>query len=184
MVFIINFIFESYLYILLLRLLLQKMRAPFYNPLSQFIIKVTDPLVKPLQRMIPGVRGFDFAIVFLLVVLEIIALLLLIGLQFHTLPGALGGIIIVIAKLCHKVINVFFFAVIIGAIMSWFPTLQSGPVAEMVFLLSEPILKPVRRWMPLIGGIDLSPLVVILLLQLVSMAVISPLLKYGFQVAF
>ena len=102
MVFIINFIFESYLYILLLRLLLQKMRAPFYNPLSQFIIKVTDPLVKPLQRMIPGVRGFDFAIVFLLVVLEIIALLLLIGLHFHTLPGALGGIIIVIAKLCHK----------------------------------------------------------------------------------
>lgn len=183
-VFLIKVCFESYIYCLLLRLLLQKFCAPFHNPISQFLIKLTDPLVKPFRKVIPGFKGFDMAIVLLVVIFQVLELMLIIGLQFHTIAALSGTLVIMVAQLCNKLINIFFFAILISAVMSWFPAMRMVFLLEIVTLLALPILKPIQRILPLVGGFDLSPLIAILVLQLISMLFVNPLIYFGFQLAF
>jgi len=152
LVFIVNFIFSAYIYILLLRLFMQKLGASWHNPLSQFVVKATDPLIKPLQRIVPGVGGFDLSVVALAIVLQLIAFWILAFLVFKTLPGMLGSLVVVVAYMASKVINLFFVIVIASAILSWFPNARAHPVANIVDLLAYPLTSLARRIIPLIGG--------------------------------
>ncbi len=181
---LINLIFDATIFILLIRLLLQKFGAHYHHPFTQFVIKVTDPVVKPVQRIIPGFKGFDLAIVFLMLVLEIIEAFLMLWMKVGIVPGIIGTIVISIGELSHKIINVFFFAIIVGAIMSWVTTLRQGPLAEIIDLITEPLLRPVRRIIPMLGGFDLSPIVVLVVLQLISVLVCYPLVNYGTRLAY
>ncbi|AAO91573.2 YggT family protein [Coxiella burnetii] len=182
-IFLVGLIFDLYIIILMLRLLMQKLGASYYNPISQVVIRLTNIFVSPLQRIIPGFKGFDLAIVLLLVLLEFIQVLLLLWLRAGWLPKFSGLVIIVIATLGNKFLNLYFYAIILRVVMSWIASLQHNPIAEIIFLITEPLMRPIRRLIPSIAGFDFSPIVLLILLQLISILVFRPLIEFGTQLA-
>jgi len=182
--FLISTVVDAYLYILILRLLLQRGRASWHNQLVQFIVKLTDVVVKPARRFMPGMKGFDFAIIFWVVVLQFLESFIIMWWKASLMPGVLGILVVTVAAVLMKLINVYFFAVIITAILSWFPKAQGHPIASLVIMIAEPIMSFARRYIPLIGGIDLSPIVIIIGLQLISILVLSPISLFGLRLAF
>lgn len=173
--FLITTLFQLYIMVVMVRFLLQWVRADFYNPLSQFVVRITNPLLLPLRRFIPGWGGLDIAAIVLMVALQVVALLLVMLLRGQGFPvGAL--LIWSFAELLSLAFNVFIFAILIQAILSWVNPGTYNPVSAILHSLTEPLLRPARRMLPPISGIDLSPLFVILALQVLKMLVIPPLL--------
>lgn len=181
--FLIEVIFDIYIIMLILRLIMQKVGASYHNPVSQLIIRLTNALVLPLQRIIPGFKGFDFAIILLVFILEIIQMILLMWLRFDVVPGFGGTIIVAIGMIGRKVMNLYFWAIIIWALMSWAVSLQRSPAAEIVYLITEPVMRRARRIIPTIAGFDLTPIPVLIVLQLLSMLVFNPIIQAGMRVA-
>lgn len=172
--FIVELAFGFYILALMLRFLLQWARADFYNPLVQFLVQITNPVLIPLRKFIPGFMGLDMSAVLVMVVLKAIELFLLISISGHSvnffllLPLAVGQIF-------GLMINVFFFAIIIRALMSWINPDPRQPVVILLHQLTEPLLAPARRIIPPVSGLDLSPLAVLVLLQLTRILVVTPL---------
>jgi YggT family protein len=156
-IFTINTLFDLYLMVVLLRLWLQWARADFYNPFSQFVIKATDPLLRPLRRIIPGWGGFDFAslaLALLVAIAKISLLQLVMNNGFPWVAISIGSVVTVL----KEAFNLIFWVVVIRAIMSWVS--QGGHPVEMVLhQLSEPMLAPIRKIIPPMGGLDLSIIV-------------------------
>ena len=172
-VFLVKVLFGLYATLVVLRFLLQLVRADFYNPLSQFIVKATRPLLNPLRRVIPGVSGIDIAslvLAWLVITLEQLAILSLAGSGFQPLGAAL----LAIPELITLFINVFLFAILIQVILSWVNPGGYNPAIALIHSLTEPLLAPVRRRMPDMGGLDLSPMVVMLGLVVLEMLLIPP----------
>lgn len=167
--FLLKFLFDTYLMIVILRVWLQVARADFYNPFSQFIVKATDPLLRPMRRVIPGLFGIDMAGV-------VLALLVAFG-KFSVMMLTKSGEINVISLLIlgtlftiKKAGVLLFWVLLIRAIMSW---VSQGrhPVEHVMAQLSEPFLSPIRRRMPDMGGLDLSLMVVSMTLIFLNMLV-------------
>lgn len=173
-VFLIQTLFGLYILAVMLRLLLQWARADFYNPVSQFLVKITNPPLRPLRRIIPGWGGIDIASVLLLIALQMLELFLVntaIG-RAQSLPGlALGAVV----ELISLLLNIYIFGIIIQAILSWVAPTSYNPVIGLIHSLTEPLLAPARRFIPPISGMDLSPIAVLVLLQLTKMLVLAPL---------
>lgn len=164
--------------VFLLRLLFQMVRADFHNPVSQFVVKITNPLLVPLRRVIPGFAGIDMASVIILLGLqyaELFLITLLNGVEFFPL----GMFVIAIAKLVSLVITVFTFSILIQVILSWVNPHAYNPVTGLLYQLNEPLLGRARRIIPPIHGFDLSPIVVMIVLQLMSMLVVAPISDLG-----
>lgn len=157
---------------LLLRLIFQIMRADFYNPLSQAIVKITNPPLLPLRKIIPGLWGIDLASVLLIIVLQTVEIWLLLLVRGHTV-SVVPLVIISLGYVVKSVIWIFLGAIFIRILLSWispYGTAQN-PVAGLVHTLSEPLLRPVRRMLPSMGGLDLSPMLVIVGLYILLTAV-------------
>lgn len=182
--FLVDLVFDIYIIILIVRLLMQKLGASYHNPFSQLIIKLTNVFVTPMQKVLPGFKGFDFAIIFLILLFAVIETLLTIWLRFKVVPGLWGTIVISIGMIGNKFVNLYFYAIIVRAIMSWVVSLQQSPIAEVVFLITEPIMKPARRLIPTIAGFDLSPIPVLIALQLISAYGFGALINTGMKLAF
>lgn len=180
--FIIGFIFDTYIFILLLRLLLQKLGANWHNPIVQLLVKLTQPVVSPLRKFFPGFKGFDLAILVPILVLEWIGIILLLWLKLHMFPNVLGSLIIAAGTLGDKVIDLYFFAILINIVMSWVPSLQHSPVAGLVNTITHPPLALARRFIPPIAGFDLSPIPVLIVLKLVSILLLNPIIAQGYKV--
>ena len=181
--FLIELVFDIYIIMLMLRLILQKVGASYHNPISQLVIRLTNALVVPLQRIIPGFKGFDFAIILLVLIFEIIEMILLMWLRYKVVPGFGGTVIVAIGMIGRKLMNLYFWAIIIWALTSWVVSLQRSPVAEIVYLITEPVMRRARRIIPTIAGFDLTPIPVLILLQLASMVVFNPIIQAGMRVA-
>lgn len=167
--FLVNTLFDLYLMVVLLRVWLQVARADFYNPFSQFIIKATQPVVAPLRRVIPSLGGWDIAtIIFALVVaaLKVVALSLLIGAVLNPIVVIISSFIILITS----VFKLLFWVLILRAILSWISR-GHNPIEAVMIQLTEPLLAPIRRFMPAMGGLDLSMLVVLIGLQFLEMLI-------------
>jgi len=176
--FLIHTIFSMYLIAVMLRVLLQLSRADFYNPVSQFLVKVTNPPLIPLRRIIPGFLGIDFAAIVLMVVIkaaEIFLIVLIKGVSVHIS----GLVVLSIAELLRLLINVYFFTILIQVVISWVNPGTYNPVVSLLYSINEPLLSRARRLIPPISGFDLSPIVVIILLQLLSMLLIQPIADLG-----
>ncbi len=168
-VFLISTLFSLYIGAVLLRFLLALVRADFYNPLSQFLVKITNPVLVPLRRFIPPVGKIDSASLVLAFTLKLIAATLLMSIQ--GLDAGVGGLLLaVLADLIRTVVWIFMVALIVQVIMSWVGNSYGNPMGSLLDSLTAPILDPIRKFVPLIGMIDLSPLVAILLLQVVLIA--------------
>jgi YggT family protein len=173
--FLIDVVFGLMTYTLLLRLVMQLMRAPFRNPLGQAVIALTDWIVKPLRKVLPGLRGIDWASViaaYLSQFLWLLALYFAFGRGFALFgPGlpflAIAAVIALVKALLWLTIIVVF----AQAILSW--VAPDGPLAGVLNALTFPLLRPVRRIVPMIGGtLDLSPLIVIVLAQLLLITLV------------
>ncbi|MGI9332765.1 MAG: YggT family protein [Gammaproteobacteria bacterium] len=172
--FLVEAIFGLYLLIIMLRLLLQWSRASFYNPVSQFIVKATQPVLKPLRRYIPGFGGIDLAAVLLLVVVQLVELFVIT--RIIDVPvGFAALLVLTVARLIELLINIFFFAILIRVILSFLNPGAHNPIAELVDSLTEPLLGPARRLIPPMGGFDLSPIPVMLALQLAKILIVAPI---------
>ncbi len=172
--FLIETLFGLYILIVMLRLLLQWVRADFYNPLSQFIVKATQPVLAPMRGMLPSVGGIDLACVGLLVVLQLAELWLVTGMLGHRV-AVIALLVLSVAEIVQLAIYVFLFSILIQVVMSWISPGSYNPLLGVLHSLNEPLLGPARRIVPPIGGLDLSPIVVMVALQLVAILVVGPL---------
>ncbi|MCP4994421.1 MAG: YggT family protein [Gammaproteobacteria bacterium] len=174
LVFLLQVLFGAYTLLVMLRFLLQWLRADFYNPVSQFIVKATTPALKPLRRIIPGFKGVDVASILLMILLKAIELsltLLITGQGLNPLLALAWAV----PELVTLLINVFLFAIFIQVIISWISPGQYNPATNLLYSLTEPLLKPARRYIPPMGGLDLSPMAVMIILVLIKMLLIPPL---------
>ena len=172
--FLIHTLFGLYILLVMLRFLLQWARADFYNPVSQFIVKATQPPLTPLRKFIPGFGGLDTAALVFMVILKIVELWLVTGLL--GMSPQIGGLALLsVAELLSLLINVFIFSILIQVIISWVNPGMYNPVMGLLHSLTEPLLGPARRVIPPISGLDLSPIIVIVVLQLASMLVVAPI---------
>jgi YggT family protein len=174
---IVQVILSLYILAVLLRFLFQLSRADFYNPISQFLVALTNPLLIPLRRIIPGLMGVDLASLVLLLALQLLEVYVLSWLKdlpVTMLPLVLASLV----SLVRLTINVYFYAILIRVILSWFMPygMRQNPAGDLLVSLTEPLMRPARRLIPAIGGLDLSPIVVLVGLQLLQLA-LSHLLR-------
>lgn len=174
-VYILQTIGSLYLLIVLLRFILQLVRADFYNPVSQFIVRATHPLVKPLRKIIPSVAGLDLASLVLAIVVQLVLMALTLMLMGYGLGDPLQLLAWSIVGVTALFLKVFFFALIISVILSWVAQGSHNPTAMLINQICEPLLAPIRRMLPSMGGMDLSPIVAFLILNLIDMLVIRNL---------
>ena len=155
--YLVGTLLDLYITAVLLRLILQWVRADFYNPVCQFLIKVTNPVLVPLRRVIPSIRKLDTASVVLILALEFFSVW--IASRISSSPLNLQEIFIFsLMKLAATLLMTYFFLIIATVILSWVGAKLRHPVVPLVYQLTEPVLAPIRRVIPPIAGIDLSPL--------------------------
>ncbi|MFN3581409.1 MAG: YggT family protein [Pseudomonas sp.] len=172
-VYVVQSLGSLYLLIVLLRFILQLVRADFYNPISQFIVRATKPLLMPLRRVIPGYGGLDFASLVLALILQVILMAVIIKLMGYALPPILQLVVWSLIAVTALLLKVFFFALIISVILSWVAPGSTNPAALLVHQLCEPVLAPIRKILPSMGGLDLSPIFGFIALRLIDMLVIA-----------
>ncbi len=173
-IFLLDTVFSFYILAVLIRFLLQWVGGDFYNPISQFLVKITHPILRILRRYIPAIGKVDTSSLVLLLVLQMISdsiILTLKGLSFSFAAVALLSF----SQLISLLLNVFVFAIFARAILSWLSPGTFNAASNLLYSLTEPLLAICRRMVPDLGGIDLSPLIVLVGLQLTKMLIIPPL---------
>ena len=178
-IFLVRTAFDLYLLAVVLRLLLQIVRADFYNPISQFLIKVTNPVLRYIRRIVPGYKGQDWSSVILIFLLKTVELMLLSLMTSGSIPPLIGIAVLSVAQILYLIVYIFIIAVFIQVILSWVNPGAYNPATVILYLLTEPLLRPARNLLPPISGLDLSPLVVFISLQLTVILIINPLLHLG-----
>ena len=176
LIYIVQTLGSLYLLIVLLRFILQLVRADFYNPLSQFTVKATQPLLKPLRRIIPGFGGLDLASLALAILVQLVLMVLVILIAGAN-PASVGLQLLVwaIIAVTSLFLKIFFFAMIISVILSWVAPGSYNPGAQLVNQICEPLLAPFRRLLPNLGGLDISPIFAFIALNLLDRFVIGNL---------
>lgn len=172
--------FDIYIIILWLRFLLQLLHADFYNPIAQFVVKATSPFVDPLRRIIPGNRSWEPSVLVLILLFKMIEL---------TLVGILAGggtmpplqlMVVTVLQLLMLAADFYFWTLIVSVVLSWVAPGSYSPAAVLVHQITEPLLAPCRRLLPAMGGIDLSPIIAFLGIQIFKIllsAAAMPLLQ-------
>jgi len=159
--YLIGTLLDLYISAVMLRLLLQWVRADFYNPVCQFLIKATNPALAPLRRVIPSIGRLDTAAVVLMLALEIFGVWLIS--RIGSSPLNFDRIVLFSAtKLVATLLVTYFFLIIAAVILSWVGGRMRHPVIPLVYQLTEPVMRPVRKVIPPIAGIDLSPVFVLI----------------------
>ncbi|MDF2179501.1 YggT family protein [Aliiglaciecola sp. CAU 1673] len=162
--FLVSILFDLYLMVVLLRLWLQLARADFYNPFSQFVVKATHPIVGPLRRVLPSLGNLDTATLVLALLVAatkvFVISLMMGGMGINPLNLLTASLLIVVKEM----FSLAFWVLILRAILSWVSQGRT-PIDLVLYQLTEPMLAPIRRIIPPIGGLDLSVLVAIIALQ-------------------
>jgi YggT family protein len=172
-IFIIDTVFTLYILAVMLRLLLQWVRADFYNPISQFLLTITQPVLRPLRRFLPPIGNTDTASLFLLIALTMLKFIIITGI-IRSVPPLSLLFLASLGDLIGLALNIFKFAIIIQVVLSWVAPATYNPATTLLYDLTAPILRPARNLIPPLSGLDLSPLVALVSLQVISM-LIEPL---------
>lgn len=169
--YLLDVVFALFTYALLLRFVMQAMRAPFRNPLGQAVIALTDWIVKPLRKLFPGFKGLDWASLVATVLFQflwILAVRMLFGGFGFTGDGIVFLLVRTLTELARAALWLLIIVVIVQAILSW--VAPDGPLSGLLNALTFPFLRPIRKVVPLIGGtLDLSPLVIIVVANVALM---------------
>ena len=164
--YLINIVFSFLVWALLLRLIFQLVKTNFRNPLAQAVVKLTNPLIVPLRRVLPPIGRVDTASVVALLLTQAVEIVLVRWVGGFGLPSAEGLLVATLVALVRQTVTFLLFATIIWAVLSWIVTDQRSPAGEALSDIIEPLLRPIRRVMPRLEGLDLSPMVLCVLLGL------------------
>jgi len=175
---LVSVVFGLIIFFVMLRFILQIARVDFHNPLSQMVVKLTSPILKPFRRLIPGIGGIDMAAVVLMIVLQFLELILLYFIKGLGLAKIFGSgiaiftlLILAITQLLTLATWVYIIAIFVIIIVSWIQPGSYNPVLQVIQQIVHPIMSPIRKRMPDFGGLDLSPLVAIILLTIIQYAI-------------
>jgi YggT family protein len=165
-----------------LRFWMQWARVPFHNPFAQFVVKVTDFAVKPLRRVLPGLFGLDWASLLPFFVSELLMVLgihWIMGYPFAVAGAAVipGFLLLALAAALKLVLYVLIGFVVLQAILSWVNPFS--PLAPVFYALARPVVGPFQKIIPPIGGIDLSPMVALIVVQLLLIAPVTALERFA-----
>ena len=176
--FLIDIFVGLYVLVVLLRYLLQLTRADFYNPVSQFLVKATNPPLAWLRRLIPSFGALDAPTLILLLCLQLLEIGLKAFLLGHS-QTLIGLVTLAVGELLKLTIYILVIALFARAIMSWFTSAGYPPLAKLVYTFTESVLGPARRILPSSAGLDLSPIAVFIVLMLAMKLIVQPLLDFG-----
>ena len=168
LILLVTVFFSLYLMAILLRFLLQLVRADFYNPISQTLVKLTNPLVIPLRKVVPGYAGIDFSSLLLAILLQMLMAVLLTLIKYDAVltlvPLLLVGLLGIVAYL----VKIYFFAILAMIILSWVSPGGNSPIVYLLYQLTEPVMAPFRKLIPPMGGLDLSPILVFVAINIIQ----------------
>ncbi len=169
---IFNTLGGMYLLAILLRFMLQVAKADFYNPVSQAVVRITDPMVRLFKNFIPGYKGIDFSTLVLAFLIEAAAICALIVLYGGSIQGVSYVVTWAFVGVIYFIINIYYFA-ILGSIIMSFVMMFSGsmnphPLLRLIWQLTDPIMAPVRKIIPSIGGLDFSPIFIFIAIQIIQ----------------
>lgn len=167
-VLLLNTVISLLMLAFLLRMLLQLVRADFYNPITQYLVKITNPVVLPLRRILPPLRNIDSASLALALVVQAIGICLLAKLYFGVFPNPAQVLLWSLIGICGALLNIYFVAIIANIILSWISQGGHHPAAQLLHQLTEPVMRPFRRLLPDMGGLDFSPILVFLLINVLE----------------
>jgi YggT family protein len=173
-VFLIDTVFGLYLFALVLRFLFQWVNADYYNPICQFVVKITHPPLRQLRRIIPPIGRVDTSTLVLMLALQVLASYLVLKLEGVELNLA-ALTIFSASQLIELVLNILMFAVILTAVMSWIHASRHNPAVSLLHSITSPMLKWSRKLLPPMSGIDFSPLIPIIGIQLLKMLILPPI---------
>jgi len=168
--FIVKTLLDLYIITFILRFILQWLRADFRNPITQFIVRLTNPLVIPARRLIPSIRGIDTATIVVIMLLELAVTIVLINLTCMNSPQFIQIFGVMALRLAYMMLRIYLFVIFIYVLMSWIsPGGSFNPAANLLANIVEPVLRPFRRLIPSIAGIDLSALFALITIQALTM---------------
>ncbi|MDR5903656.1 YggT family protein [Franzmannia qiaohouensis] len=174
---LVNTLVNIYLFLMMLRFLLQASRADYYNPISQSVVKITQPAVRPFQGLLSPVGPFDLATLASALLIKAVSIVVILQIAGFGMPPIAGIAIASVAALANAILKIYFFALIAMIILSWVAPNASHPGALLIMQLVEPIMAPVRKVIPPLGMIDLSPIVVFIGISLIDGIVVGALTR-------
>lgn len=169
-VYLIQTLVSIYLLIMLMRFVLQLTLADFYNPLSQFLVRATNPLVLPLRRIVPARGRLDLASLLWAVIIQLLGIVVLLWVNGISLPAPTLLVAWSVVAVVGLLIKIYFFALLGMIILSWVAPGTSNPAALLMYQIVQPIMEPVRRMLPSMGGLDFSPIVVFILINIATIS--------------
>ena len=168
---LITFASSIYITIVIVRFILQLVRADFYNPLSQFIVSATNPLLMPLRKVVPGFFGIDIASIILALLLQMATMTLLMLVKGNGLPPILLLLAYSAYELVSLVLNIYLFSLIVIVIVSWIAPGGHNPAVALLSSITEPLLRPIRNTLPSTGGLDFSVMVALLIIYILKILI-------------
>ncbi len=172
--FLIHSIFQLYMLLVLLRFLFQLTRVDFRNPIVTPIVTLTHVPLSWLRRFVPGLYGIDLSAIVLFLLLGLAEQVLL-GVIVGEMVSPLGALVWAVAKFLDMSFWIFIIAIIIHAVMSWFSQQRANPLSILTGQLVWPLMRPVQNLLPAMGGIDFSPIIVLIALNFLQRLLISPI---------
>ena len=176
--YLIDTLFSLYIGAVVLRFLFQLLDVDYHNPITQFLVKITAPVLKPLRTIIPKSGKIDLASLVLALVLTVAKFFLKLSVTGQS-ASLVGIVVFSIADLLSVLLTILLWAMIIRVIMSWVNPDPNQPIVRLLIQVTEPIMAPARRLIPPIGGLDLSPIVVFILISLTRMLAVAPLMDFA-----
>jgi YggT family protein len=177
LLFLIHTLFDLYLVVLVLRALLALAGANYFDPITQFIIRCTAFIVNPVRKIIPNYRRIETSTLVIIFCLELIKYTLIGFLNLHTV-SMLGLLILSLGDALKFTLQIFLYTIIIQAILSWVQ--PNSQISLLLYKISSPIMRPIQRIIPPVGGIDITPIPAMILLQLLMIMIVNPLMTAGF----
>ncbi|MAZ39988.1 MAG: hypothetical protein CMF49_07685 [Legionellales bacterium] len=181
--FLINAAFDAAILLFLFRFILQIVQVDYYNPLTQFIVKYTKPILKPLSNILPTIKGWNLAALAVMLLLESIKIYLNIEIATGMMPNILGILIWAVGDLIYYFLHLYLFAILGLAILSWVKPTGGNALMEILYKITMPLMRPVRRVIPPMGGIDISPIPVLIGLKFLSILLVEPIVTVGMRLA-
>ncbi len=179
---IVETLFGIVMFVLLMRILLQAVRANFYNPICQSLFKITNPVLMPVQKVIPVWKGIHFGGIMLAWLLASIWMFALLAMR-GTSVSAPALVVLGLGKLLYFFLGMMFWITIVRVLMSWISPDPRSPIVPLLVQVTDLVMRPFQRVIPPLGGLDISPIFALLALQLAQILLVRPLMNIGMSLA-
>lgn len=179
---VVSTLFGIVLFVLVLRVLLQAIRANFYNPICQALYKISNPILMPVQKVLPAWRGINTGALLLAWVVAILWVAALAALAGGSI-SLLAMLVLGFAHLLGFFLQTMFWITLISVLLSWFSPSGSNPAVPLLSGIADIVLKPLRKLIPPLGGFDLSPVFALLGLRLATILIVGPITQFGASLA-